>query len=378
MAKSDIYWQLEDIREEFRKLIGRRSTHQLSNEDCNIRINRFLTQRLPAILDLKDLESTIQIHTRENTEVYDLPYSAYTIRGPAYVNGTEMEIIRDINHFYDLYPQLFQTRESIGSGNGVLTSFSGTLSKTPISYRKFVIDDDNETFRLSENDSITEINITDITQASPAEVTTEDNHNLNSGTIVQILDVLGMDEINGIETSISVTSPTKFTLTGIDSTEFSEYVSGGSVTPESVLYIEGDRGGSGTVTVSSGAFSLTFNSAPSDGQDIRANYEFYNTGIPVVSLLYGSELYLSPIPNGTYLVEIPIVGRPAPLINDTDRLPFDDWGYLVAYGSAIDHLNAEAQQEQAQMLMPIFQQHIDSARYRDIKNEFGEISIPRF
>jgi hypothetical protein len=70
--------------------------------------------------------------------------------------------------------------------------------------------------------------VSSITTALNAEVTTTAPHNLRSGQEIVLRDVDGMTEINDRNIFIQVTSSTTFT-TGLDSTEFGAYTGGGEI-----------------------------------------------------------------------------------------------------------------------------------------------------
>ncbi len=72
------------------------------------------------------------------------------------------------------------------------------------------------------------VEITNITQANPGQVTTATNHGLTNGDQVTIVDVVGMTEVNNVTFTITVVDPTNFTL-GVDTTPFGAYISGGRV-----------------------------------------------------------------------------------------------------------------------------------------------------
>lgn len=71
------------------------------------------------------------------------------------------------------------------------------------------------------------IAITAATKASPCVITTNVNHNLQSGNEVNIFGVGGMTQLNDKGYFITVLSPTSFSLDGVDSTAFGTYTSGG-------------------------------------------------------------------------------------------------------------------------------------------------------
>ncbi len=73
------------------------------------------------------------------------------------------------------------------------------------------------------------IDIQAITNANPAVITTNVNHNLTSGDQIEIFGIVGMVELNNLNPYITVLSPNTFSLNGIDSSGFASYVSGGFV-----------------------------------------------------------------------------------------------------------------------------------------------------
>lgn len=70
-------------------------------------------------------------------------------------------------------------------------------------------------------------NITNITQANPGVVTCSVAHGMTTVDQILIGGVFGMTELNGVVQSITVTSPTEFTIE--DTTSFTAYISGGTV-----------------------------------------------------------------------------------------------------------------------------------------------------
>lgn len=73
------------------------------------------------------------------------------------------------------------------------------------------------------------VTVTNITQANPADVTTNSAHGYSTGDQVFISGVEGMLRVNGGPHTITVTSATAFTIDGMDSTGFDAYTSGGTV-----------------------------------------------------------------------------------------------------------------------------------------------------
>ena len=105
-----------------------------------------------------------------------------------------------------------------------------------------------------------ETTITDITQASPAVVTTSAAaYNLSDGDLITINDVVGMTEVNGLQFYVDVQTPTTFDLytdsgltTAYDSTTNTAYGSGGqgvrAANAEGTISFVGEEDGSGNPT----------------------------------------------------------------------------------------------------------------------------------
>lgn len=71
--------------------------------------------------------------------------------------------------------------------------------------------------------------ITGITKANPAVVTTSGTHGFIAGDIVYIDSVLGMTEVNDLSFTVGTVTSTTFQLSGINSSGYTTYTSGGNV-----------------------------------------------------------------------------------------------------------------------------------------------------
>lgn len=374
IAATDVNWSLSDIRTKVRRLSGRPSANQISDNDVDEYINRFYLQDLIAELDLREVNTWWTFDLVPDVAIYSNLGDNFALEGAAWVNGSPVEVLRDPSCFFERFPATYATKESVGTGDASTTTFTGSLSKTTVSAEHIVFEDSVEALRVQPR-----LKITNITQANPAVVTTDVAHGLTTGDKVRIVDlVVGMKEIQNITSTVTVASTTTFQLDNVNSSSFTAYQAGGNVLPLSVAILKGDFGGSGRVTLSSGAFSITFNTAPANSQAIRVSYEFSEPGFPRAFLYYDNELLVTPVPDAGYHAQMSIRGRPVPLLADTDALAFDDWGKVVAYGAAIDLLNDHMQQESAQFLQPEFRRLMSRARYKNIRETSDERSTPRF
>ena len=79
--------------------------------------------------------------------------------------------------------------------------------------------------------------ITGVTQANPAVVTTSAAHTFANGENATITGVIGMTELNGNAYVIGNVTSTTFELTGIDSTAYTAYSSGGSAQSDGIYEV---------------------------------------------------------------------------------------------------------------------------------------------
>lgn len=148
----------------------------------------------------------------------------------------------------------------------------------------------------------------------------------------------------------------------------------------------GSDGGSGTITYETGAYSITFNAAPADGDLITGSYSVYIAGVPSAFLYTnadtedggGPEIVLRPVPKDVYNVEIDYEARPTALALDTDVPVYRFWGDLIAYGTAIDVLERFGQFQEAQKILMVYPRIRDDCLAQMVKIEHKRRKIPRW
>ena len=97
--------------------------------------------------------------------------------------------------------------------------------------QSYILEFGNQYIRFfKDNGQITNAtkNITNITQANPAVVTVA-SHGYTNGTDVWINSVVGMTQLNGRRFRIANVTTNTFELSGVDSTSYTTYTSGGTV-----------------------------------------------------------------------------------------------------------------------------------------------------
>ncbi len=231
--------------------------------------------------------------------------TAYT---PLFIGGNATGLVQDRENFLlpvDAYPTLenaFVWRERIKRKQGyqllgrlrrVFTNISiGNSSASPW------------TFDILASQGVKGI-ITNISNANPGVVTTNEPHNLVTGTLVTITGVTGMTQVNGNTYSIINTGANTFSI-GVDTSAYGVYVSGGlwansaeinaSVQPASVIITFGGvtftdqgngtltsvtLGNSGIINYQSGVITLT--TTVGAGSAATATFNYYPT-LPVMGI----------------------------------------------------------------------------------------------
>jgi len=128
----------------------------------------------------------------------------------------------------------------------------------------------------------TAASISGITQANPCVITTSAAHGITIGSKVALSGIGGMTQLNGVTAYVSATTSTTITLGAINSTSYTAYTSGGTVTPQTAQFAVGGDGMIVQQNVSK-ALSSPTNNALYIGQlyvDTNANgaYISYRTG----------------------------------------------------------------------------------------------------
>jgi len=133
---------LADIRTKVRRLTRSPSEAQLSNNDIDTYVDDFLLYDFPAHLRLNAFRRTLTFYTDPNVDVYgtnaiagdplyDFKNLYITQHDPVYIAGHRAYFTQSRSDFFNLYPHV-QGKVQIGTGDGIITNFTGTLSGHPV------------------------------------------------------------------------------------------------------------------------------------------------------------------------------------------------------------------------------------------------------
>jgi len=110
--------------------------------------------------------------------------------------------------------------------------------------------------------------------------------------------------------------------------------------------LAGSLGGTGTLNMSTGVVSVTFNTAPVSGTNIAFSYIQFQAGQPTAVLLYNNQWTFFPVPDTAYrfrckayansLVTTAAGATATEFTDPTDQPLLDEWGPCIAYGTCRD------------------------------------------
>jgi hypothetical protein len=149
-----------------------------------------------------------------------------------------------------------------------------------------------------------------------------------------------------------------------------------------VLQDQGDGtltgNGSGTINYVTGAFSVTFNTAPPASATIYAKYIGYVGNRPQGVLFFQNTFTFSPVPDQAYQILMQGFIVPTLLSNPTDVPMQEEWGPLIAFGASLDIFTDRADMENYDRYFPVFKRFENVALGRTIEEYSHMQSVPRF
>ncbi len=134
---------LAAIRTKVRRLTRSPSTAQITNAEIDEYINTFVLYDFPEHLRLFSLRQTLTFFLEPNVDTYDTTTAPntdplfdfinryITIHEPIYIGGYQVFFSQSREQFFGIYP-LTNSILSVGTGDGVTTQFTGTLTEFPI------------------------------------------------------------------------------------------------------------------------------------------------------------------------------------------------------------------------------------------------------
>lgn len=179
------------IEKKVRRLTASASQSALSSADIQQAVNTFYNSDFPYAIKIDQQRSVYKFLTIPNVDRYPVDVNNMQgFRAPVYFEGIQGNFFKNRDQLYNLYPRYpTQFQQGVGSLSGIITGIAQPSNPTSI---------------------------------------TSPSHNLATGAMITISNVLGMVQLNGNTYTITVVDPNTFTLNGIDNTAFGAYLSGGT------------------------------------------------------------------------------------------------------------------------------------------------------
>ena len=245
-------WDLNRLRYSIRKVTGKYDTSQLPDTsvgEVNISnpagiddyINDFYLYDLPEHMRTLRLRDFYTFTTIPNCGTYSVPQNIVQIYDPIYVDNYQFAWYQSPDTFYRIWPELNFIDRNLFTPNGVATTFTFTLTQTPVQQGTVVIG-------LQPN--------IDGNPSPILETFTDSDHPIPLDIPVQ---------------------------------QF--FVNPGTLT--------GNQGGTGTIDYLTGAVTLNYASPPANGTTSSCHYHPYVASRPRDILFWQQQIFLRPIPNDT-------------------------------------------------------------------------------
>lgn len=294
---------LSEIRTRFRALTGLSQTTDITDAECNNRINDYYVHRFPHDADVDEFDIWI---TQELTATDDGEYTIGDdidrLDDPVTIDGEEITLFRDREDFFDYYPltdEQYVTAPSLAEG-------SSDTTKVANSAFKYKIDD------------YTYSKAADETAFSGLSTVPQNKY----GAFCLKIDEDGDITISEADDNDDGYDTPRLALEGLDTSD------GDTCYMGYVTVISTDSGGfvPGTTGLDDSSVTATY----TDGL-------FENRARPEAALLFGTKLYLRPRPNdGAEFKAMSIGDRPAVLSGDASAVGDVKWWKAVACGAALE------------------------------------------
>ena len=117
-----------------------------------------------------------------------------------------------------------------------------------------------------------------------------------------------------------------------------------------------DGDGTGTINYETGAFTLTFNTAPANEEVIYSETVPYVAARPDAILYFDNTFIVRPVPDKVYPIVMEVYKQPTALLANGDEPDLEQWWQYIAYGAAKKVFEDRTDHESTQAIMPEFKQ----------------------
>lgn len=136
--------------------------------------------------------------------------------------------------------------------------------------------------------------------------------------------------------------------------------------------------GTGTINYLTGAYTVTFTTAPASSANIYAKYQGYSGNRPQGCLFFNNEFTLRPVPDQAYQIQMQGYIKPTSLTEDSDTPLQEEWGPLIAYGAALEIFEDSGDTENFDRYSAVFKRFENVALGRTVQQLTEQQSVGRF
>lgn len=139
-------WTLAEIRQKVRQVTGRYGLEELTNEQLDEYINKYFQYTFPAELKLDRFHTYYEFLTVANQQKYTIPTGFVNFEPLATIDRQSLLWYQDPDSYFENNPENIG-RQTLGTGDGATTAFSGTASNFPLLPGETVVTDGVEVFQ---------------------------------------------------------------------------------------------------------------------------------------------------------------------------------------------------------------------------------------
>jgi len=299
---------LATIQQKVRRLTRTPSTAQLSDDDINQYINTFVVYDFPEHLRMFNLRTTFTFYANPFQDVYPTDTISFlgvttnplynfqnlyiSVHDPVYIAGYQSFYTQSREQFFGIYPMV-NSIASIGpTGNGVTQNFIGVINS-----QQAILPPNNfqQTITLLQNNVLF------------SSIAT-------NGEGLALVDVPLTDSVTGNKLPIgNLYVPNALPVGPITTLDPAPY---------------------GTINYVTGAFNITFPSAPAAGVLINSQTVPQNCALPQALMYYDNQFTIRPVPDQPYRVNFEAYMRPTALLAGNQSPQLEEWWQYIAYGAA--------------------------------------------
>lgn len=293
---------LAQIRTKVRRLTRSMSTSQLSDIDLDAYINTSVLYDFPEHLRLFNQHTIFTFYTTPFVDTYQSSDTVtdplfnfknrfISINPPVYIAGNQALYSQSRDEFFKIYPIVNGIRSIGVNGNAVLTTFSGVIGS-------------GQPLLLKGNVLFSSVN-------------------LNNAGLSLIDQPLTNNNAIG---NLYVPGAALPSTTVQDVTNFINYLTG--------------------------AFTITFATAPGSGKAINSQTVLVQPSIPQAMLYYNGTITMRPVPDMPYRVSMEVYVRPTELLLANQSPELAQWWQYISYLSAKKIFEDRMDIESVQQIMP--------------------------